>query len=194
MSVPPSNNPPPGGYPIPPQGGPPPGNYYYGQPPQRPVNNNAGCLKAFGITCGVLLLLGIIGVVLLVRTTGGMFGQFMGIGKDVGNGIRIQRAVVAYHAKNRKYPPNLMSLVADGEIADGKILHTSQDPNPSPGHISWRYTRPPEGAPGGTPILTLPYSITVGNQTQRTDITINLDGSTSSSHNMSSPPAGNSST
>ena len=69
MSIPPSSNPPPGGFPLPPQGGPPPGNYY-GQPPGRPVNNSGGCLKAFGITCGVLLLLGVIGGFLLFKGRG----------------------------------------------------------------------------------------------------------------------------
>ena len=185
MSVPPSNNPP-GGFPLPPQGGPPGG--YYAQPPQRPANSNSGCLKAFGITCGVLVLLAIVGGFLLFKAGAPLFQQAMGIGQDSVHGMQIQKAVVAYHQKNGKYPPNLTALVADGEITDGKILHSAQDPSTNPGHVSWRYTRPPEGAPGYTPILSLPYSITVANQTQRAELTINLDGSTSHTQNTGTFP------
>lgn len=196
MSVPPSNNPPPGGFPLPPQGGPPPGGYYYGQPPQRPVNNNAGCLKAFGITCGVLLLLGIIGMALLFKAGAPVFQQVMKLGQGVVQSQRdgrvIQQAVVAYHQKNGKYPASLMALVADGELTDAKVLHSSQDANPSPGHISWRYMRPDEGAPGDTPILDLPYQVTFAGQTQDSHVIVNLDGTTSSSHGTTAPPpAGN---
>ena len=74
MTVPPSSNPPPGGFPLPPQGKPPPGGPYYGQPPP-PANNNAGCLKAFGITCGVLLLLCIIGGFLLFKASARSFSR-----------------------------------------------------------------------------------------------------------------------
>ena len=175
MSVPPSNPLPPGGY--------------YVQPPPRPANSNSGCLKAFGITCGVLVLLAIIGGVLLYKAGAPLFQQAMGIGQDNLRGKQIQQAVVAYHQKNGKYPPNLTTLVGDGEITDGKILHSTQDPNPNPGHISWRYTPPPEGAPGDTPILSLPYSITVVNQTQRAELGINLDGSTSRTQNTAPVPS-----
>jgi len=191
MSTPPQGSPP-GGFPIPPQGGPGPGGYYYGPPPGRPANSNAGCLKAFGITCGVLLLLGVIGIALLIKTGGPLIQQAMKFGTSIAhaaqNGRTIQHAVVAYHAKNGKYPPNLIALVADGEITDAKILHSDQDANPNPGHISWRYMRPSEGAPGDTPILDLPYQITIGGQTQASHLIINLDGSTPNHHGPSTTP------
>ena len=194
MSVPPSSNPPPGGFPLPPQGGPPPGApVYYGQPP--PANNNGGCLKAFGITCGVLLLLGIIGGVALFKMGAPFAQQFMKMSQSIGqasiNGRTIQQAVVAYQAKNGKYPSNLTALVADGEISDAGILHSDQDPNPNPGHISWRYQKPVKGAPGNTPLLDLPYSITIANHTQPAHLIVNLDGSTPSQTTIApaSPPA-----
>ena len=192
MSVPPSNSPPPGGFSLPPQGGPPPGSPYYGPPPGRPANSNAGCFKAFGITCGVLLLLAIIGGVFLFKAGAPIFQQAMKFGQSLGqssvNGRKIQQAVVAYHAKNGSYPPNLTALVADGEITDAGILHSDQDTNPNPGHISWQYHQPAEGAPGSTPILDLPYKITIGGQTQGSDLIINLDGSTpNQTHAVSAP-------
>ena len=190
MSLPPPNNPPPGGFPLPPQGNA-PGGYYYGQPPP-PANNNAGCLKAFGITCGVLLLLGVLGGALLFKTLGPVFQQTVKQGRSIGqaslNGRTIQQAVVAYHTKNHTYPPNLTALVADGELADGKILHSDQDPNPSPGHISWRYLPPPDGAPGDTPILDLPYQITLGGHVQSGHVIVNLDGSTPGQTRPVAPP------
>lgn len=177
---------------IPPPNTPPPGGYYYNPNPGRPANNSSGCWKAFGITCGVLVLLGIIGIVVVVRTTGGLFRQAMGVGLASQSGRVIQQAVVAYHAKNGKYPPNLTALVSDGELTDAKVLHSDQDPNPSPGHISWRYHRPPEGAPGNTPLLDLPYQISFSGRTQAGDLIINLDGTTPGQvHPMGTPPAGN---
>ena len=156
MSVPPSNNPPPGG-PV-----------YYGQPPGRPAKNNAGCLKAFGITCGVLLLLLVLGGALLVRTWGPLYQQFLKMGqsmvKSQQDGRAIQQAVVAYHAKNGKYPANLTALVADGEISDAGILHSTRTPTPasaiSPGATSARRMVLPETRPFWTSPTTLPSPAT----------------------------------
>ena len=175
MSVPPSSNPP-GGFPIPPQGGPPPGcTAYYGQPPGRPANNNGGCFKAFGITCLTLLVLGIIGVVALFPIVRGAFQTGRQVVADGRNGQEIRRAIVAYHIRNNKYPSSLTALVSDGEVTDPAVFHNDPDP---PGRISWHYTVPPNGAPGNTPILDLPYNITIAGHTQPAHLVINLDGST----------------
>ncbi len=185
MSTPPPSNPPPGGFPLPPQGGPPPGvPYYGGPPPGRPANNNAGCLKAFGITCGVLLLLAVIGGVVGVisvrnamKNPHSLFGTAMSAGKAGMNGSLIRQAIVRYHEKNGKYPQQLMDLVTDGET-DGKIFHDDLDTNTDPAHVSWQYTPPNEGDPGSTPILTQDYTLSVGTTHQKQTIVINLDGTT----------------
>lgn len=170
-----------------PPGAPPPAPYY---PPPSPANSG-GCWKAAGITCAVLIVLGAIAVFFGVRAVKdamhhgtGIFGQAMSLGTTVGNGLKLQRAVVQYHKMNGKYPASLMALVSDGQI-DGKLLHSRLDPDPSPGHISWTYTKPSEGAPGDTPILKLHYHISIpgansARQSQDNDILINLDGTTSS--------------
>ena len=164
----------------------------YGQQSSPPANNSAGCLKAFGITCGVLLLLGVLGAAVLVKTWGPLYQQFLKMGqsmvKSQQEGRAIQQAVVAYHAKNGKYPANLTALVADGEISDAGILHSDQDADPDPGHISWRYQCPAKGAPGSTPILDLPYNITIAGHTQPAHVVITLDGSTPSQTGVTPPP------
>lgn len=161
-------------------------------PNQPPSNSNSGCLKAFGITCGVLLVLAIVGGIFAVRFVKnsmadkhGLFGQIAGIGMTSANGVQIQKAVVAYHDKHGHYPDTLMDLVSDGQI-DGKILHSDMDPNPNPGHVSWQYTKPAEGAPGNTPILKFHFRLNVptgkNQPPPESDVVINLDGSTPQSH------------
>ena len=54
-------------------------------------------------------------------------------------------------------------------------------PSADPGHISYKYTKPPEGAPGETPILDLHYRVAfqfgnVPRQSQDGHLVINLDG------------------
>lgn len=171
----------------PPSGFPMPGGYY--PPPQR-ANNNAGCFKAVGITCGVLFVIIAIGLVVMVRYVKGQMTNPgngpVGIGIRAGEasqgGLTLQRAIVAYQAKNGHYPKNLMQLVTDGEI-DGRVLHNRLDTNPSPAHISWQYTAPAEGAPGNTPILREPYTISFGNQFQQSQIVIDLNGSSGTASN-----------
>lgn len=168
----------------------PPDNYYSAPPPTR--SNSSGCWKAAGITCGVLIVLTAVVVFFAVRAAKeaihkgtGIFGKTFGAAFDIGittaNGLKIQQAVVKYHQQHGKYPDTLTDLVADG-LVDGKILHSALDTNPDPGHISWTYTKPAEGAPGSTPILKLHYHIVIpGSNTQQTqdnDMIINLDGTT----------------
>jgi len=168
----------------------PPGGYYVNPPPPA-KSNSGGCLKAAGLTCGVLFLLGLVGVFVLVRSVknavehpakGGLFATTMAIGKATADGVQIQHAVVEYHAQKHKYPQTLTALVSEGLI-DGKKLHNDLDENASPGHVTWQYTRPAEDAPGETPILTVPYKMTVfgGQPPQRGSVIINLDGTTASS-------------
>lgn len=174
---------------IPPSSAPPP-FAQYGTPPHSPPSSSGGCWKAAGITCGVLLLLGIVAVVIgglavrrAVHNHSGMFGTFMNIGTTIGNGVKIQRAIVQYHTTHGRYPDTLTDLVADGDI-DGKILHSPLDPNSDPGHISWTYHRPTATSAPNAPLLTMHYTLTIpGANTQQTtgsDIVINLDGTTSS--------------
>ena len=167
----------------------PSGNGYYATPPSSPpASSSGGCWKAAGITCGVLVSLGLIGGIaayISIKNAiqhpakNGIFSLGMNIGKATTDGLHLSRAVVQYHEKNNKYPKTLTDLVLDGET-DGKILHNALDTNPSPGHISWRYRKPAEGAPGKTPILEMPYTISfVPNQpSQKGKITITLDGKT----------------
>ena len=189
-----------------PPNAPPPGGYYYTTPPP-PANNNGGCLKAAGITCGVLLLLGVIvgvlGVVAIKKQLAhpdksSPFGVVVIVAKVSPEGVAIHRAIMNYHNKTGKYPPNLQALVPD-YLPDGKILHNELDTNPSPGHITWQYTRPEEGAGPKTPVLRLPYEINMssgnGRQTsQRADVVINLDGSTASNSSSYSSSGGGMST
>lgn len=178
---------------------PPSGAPYY-TPPPTPQSSSGGCWKAVGITCGVLFVLALIGVFFGVRAVKhamsdrhSVFGQAMSLGVTTGNGIKIQQAVVQYHQKHGHYPRALTDLVADG-LVDGKVLHSDLDPNPSPGHVSWRYTRPAEGAAGNTEILRLHFRLnmpTAANQPPpETDIIINLDGSTTQPARRRYAPSG----
>jgi len=186
---------------VPPYSPPPGGNYYNAPPP--PANNSNGCLKAAGITCGVLVLLGviigIIGVVAVKKQLAhpdksSPFGVVVIVAKATPDGVAIHQAIVSYHNKTGKYPNKLEDLVPD-YLPDGKKLHNDLDPNPSPGHVTWKYTKPQEGADGKTPLLSLPYEVTVANsggkQTQHAEVIINLDGSsgsnTSTTYDKASP-------
>ncbi len=68
-----------------------------------------------------------------------------------------------------------MQLVQESRI-DGKLLHNDLDDNPNPGHISWRYLKPAQGAPADTPLLKEPYQITMEGSTQSSQVVIALDG------------------
>ncbi len=169
--------------PLPPT--PPPGNPY--APPPPPKSGSAGCWKAAGLTCGVLFLLALIGGVFLVRTVkenmahprrGSIMGTVFLVGRTTQDGLKLQRAIVEYHRAHGHYPGSLLDLVREGRI-DGKILHNGLDPNPGPGSISWQYSKPVSGAPGGTPLLTEHYSLQIsGAQRGAGDgtITVSLDG------------------
>lgn len=157
-----------------------------------PSNSNGGCLKAFGITCGVLLVLGIIAVFFVGRFVKnsmadrhGIFGQIAGISMTAANGAAIRKAVVDYHAKHNRYPNALPDLVSDGLI-DAKILHSDMDTDARLNHVSWRYTKPAEGAPGKTPILRFHFRLNVptgrNQPTPESDVVFNLDGSSPQSH------------
>lgn len=168
----------------------PPGNYYGGGGPP-PRSNSGGCWKAVGITCGLLIILGIIGIFFAVRYTKealhsgtGIFGTIGKAVQSAKEGQTIQKAVVAYHTQHGKYPDDLMTLVSGG-LLDGKNLHSDLDTDPNPGHVSWKYIKPAEGAPGKTPILKLQYKITIPGantqQSQEGTMVINLDGTSGSS-------------
>lgn len=155
-------------------------------PPSRPASG--GGWKIFGIGCLVLFLGAAIGGIILVRnvkdamthpTKNSVFGVGVLAGQAGIQGGQLQQAIVAYHAAKGRYPRTLTDLVVDGTI-DGKLLHNELDDSPNPGHISWRYTPPAEGAPGTTPILMQPYQVTVGGKTAPGQIVITLDGKMSS--------------
>ena len=163
---------------IPP--GPPPGGYYNAPPQKTGVSG----WKIAGFGCLALFLLAAVGGVLLVRAAKDQWAHPskntpVGVGflaaKAGMDGALLRQAIVAYHQEKDRYPESLMQLVQEGRV-DGKRLHNDLDDNPNPGHVSWRYTRPAEGAPGGTPILEEPYQITMGGRTQSSQIVITLDG------------------
>ena len=187
MSIPP-NNPPPG---TPPYGTPPGG--YYPSPPAKP-SGSANGWKIAGFGCLGLFLLAAIGGVLLVRSVknsianpqkNSIVGMVVLAGQATGDGLHLQRAIVAYHSQHGAYPKSLLDLYTDGSI-DGKLLHNGLDDSADPAHISWRYTPPAEGAPGNTPILEEPYHITISNTTTPGKIIIDLDGKTEHNQTQSS--------
>ncbi len=152
--------------------------------PAPPRPNKGGGWKIFGIGCLVLFLAAAIGGIVLVRNikdavTHPNKGSLIGIGVLAGqagaDGARLQQAIVAYHAAKGHYPRTLTDLVMDGMV-DGKLLHNDLDDSPNPGHLSWRYLPPAEGAPGTTPILTETYPLTVAGRTAPQQIVITLDG------------------
>lgn len=180
MNIPPG--PPPGGYPL-----------HYGAVPPPKSGSNGWKIAGFG--CLALFLLAAIGGVLLVRSVKGrishpskndVVGVAILAGKAGMDGAELRQAIAAYHQEKGQYPKSLIQLVQDGHV-DGKLLHNDLDDNPNPGHISWRYVRPAEGAPGSTPILEEPYRITMGGSTQSSSIVITLDGRSQSGVSVSSP-------
>ena len=189
-NVPPGNVPPgnvpPGNVPpgnVPP-GNVPPGNVPPGNVPPAPPRSAGRGWKIFGIGCLVLFLAAAIGGVVLVRNVKDAIihpnkGSVIGVGVLAGqagaDGARLQQAIVAYRAAKGHYPRTLTDLVTDGTV-DGKLLHNDLDDSPNPGHISWRYTPPAEGAPGTTPILAQTYQLAVAGRTAPQQIVITLDG------------------
>ncbi len=164
---------------IPPGGFPP--NYGAVSPPRK---TGVSGWKIAGFGCLALFLLAALGVVLIGRAvkdqvTHPSRSNPIGIGIMAGkagmDGARLQQAIVAYHQEKGQYPKTLLDLVSANRI-DGKLLHNDLDDSPDPGHISWRYTKPAEGAPGETPILEEPYQITIGGGSQPGSIVIALDG------------------
>lgn len=163
----------------------PPSGYqpnYGATPPPRSSGVSGWKIAGFG--CLALFLLAALGVVLLGRAVKDQVSHPsrsspIGIGIMAGkagmDGVRLQQAIVAYHQEKGKYPKTLLDLVSDNRI-DGKMLHNDLDADPNPGHVSWRYTPPAEGAPGDTLILEEPYQVTFGGSTQPGNIAIRLDG------------------
>ena len=163
---------------IPP--GQPPGGYYSAPPRKSGVNG----WKIAGFGCLALFLLAAVGGILLVRTVKDRISHpskndVIGVGiiaTQAGiDGAHLRQAIVEYHQEKGQYPKTLMQLVQENRI-DGKLLHNDLDDNPSPGHVSWRYTKPAEGAPGSTPVLEEPYKITMAGSTQSSQIIITLNG------------------
>ncbi len=166
-------------------------------PPSRSAPG--GGWKIFGIGCLVLFLGAAIGGIVLVRnfkeamthpSKNSVFGVGVLAGQAGTEGAQLQQAIVAYHAARGRYPRTLTDLVVENAI-DGKLLHNDLDENPNPGHISWRYTPPAEGAPGTTPILTQPYQMTVGGRTVPQQLVITLDGNTASGSTPAESSQGN---
>jgi len=178
---------------VPPQG-PPPGGYYYSPPPPPNQGNSNGCLKAAGITCGVLLVLGILLAVVIGFTVKRQLdhpdrhspmGFITATTKTALNASVIHRAIVQYHTANGHYPNNLASLVPK-YLPDASTLHSPLDSIESPDHISWQYIKPKEGGNPHTPVLRLRYEIDINGSGQRNgpqtgEIVMNLAGTTNSS-------------
>lgn len=161
----------------------PPGGYNAAPPP--PSKSGSGRLLAgFGIGCGVIILLAVIGVFLVARkvqqqiahpSRNSFMGTAINAGKAGMDGAIIRQAIVRYHHQHGHYPATLTTLVQDGSLS-AKVLHNDLDDSPDPGHVSWRYVKPDENAPGETPILEEPYHVTLGGRTQPGRIIIALDG------------------
>ena len=163
-----------------------------------PAKSGVSGWKIAGFGCLGLFLLAGLGVALLVRATkdqlahpskNSVIGIGVMAGKAAADGKNLQQAIVAYHRDKGKYPQTLMQLVQEGTI-DGKRLHNDLDDDPNPGHISWHYTKPAEGAPGDTTILTEPYRITMGGSTQSSTIGFTLDGRSLSGTASAQPAPG----
>jgi len=167
----------------------PPGNYY--TPPLPPKAGSGGCWKAAGLTCGVLFLLVLIGGVFLVRTVkenmahpkrGSIIGTTVLVTRSLQDGQVLQQAIVEYQRAHGHYPNSLLDLVREGRV-DGKLLHNDLDSNPSPGSVSWQYSKPAPGAPGSTILLSENYFLNVlgvKGAAGASAITITLDGRGSS--------------
>lgn len=162
----------------------PSGGYHpnYGSAPP-PRSSGVSGWKIAGFGCLALFVLAALGVVWLGRVVkdqvshpskSNALGISIMAGKAGWDGARLQQAIVAYHQEKGQYPRTLLDLVNDNRI-DGKMLHNDLDENPDPGHISWRYTKPAEGAPGDTPILEEHYQVTFGGASQAS-IVITLNG------------------
>jgi len=178
---------------VPPQG-PPPGGYYYTPPPPPNQGNSNGCLKAAGITCGVLLLLGILGTAALFFVGKRAYdhpdrhspmGFVAATTKTALNAAVIREAVVKYHTKTGHYPANLASLVPE-YLPNASTLHSPLDSIESEDHVSWQYIKPKEGGNPHTPLLRMRYDIDINGSTQRNgpqkgEIVMNLDGTTETS-------------
>jgi len=165
----------PGGYP------PSPGSNYGNVPPRK---SGVSGWKIAGFGCLALFLLAAVGAVMLGLAARNQYqhpskNSPLGIGIMAGkagmDGARLRLAILAYHQEKGQYPQTLEQLVSESRI-DGKMLHNDLDDYSSPGHVSWRYTKPAEGAPGNTPLLEEPYKITMGGSTQSSRIVITLDG------------------
>lgn len=157
------------------------------QPPQQ--SSGSGCFKAAGITCGVLLILVIIGGFMVynavkktISNPNSILGQSFKIGIDASNGVVIQQAIVKYKNDNGKYPPNLTALTP--KYLDPSKLHAGNDPNPDPSHVSWTYTRPDASATAETPLLSLPITM----EGKPLKFVIKLDGSSTTT--VAPPPSG----
>ncbi len=174
---------------------PPPGGYYSAPPRKSGVNG----WKIAGFGCLGLFLLAAVGGVLLVRKVKDQIdhpskNSPLGVGIIAGKagmqGALLRQAVVAYHQEKGQYPKTLMQLVQEGRV-DGKMLHNDLDDDPNPGHVSWRYTKPAEGAPGNTPVLEEPYKITMGGSAQSSQIIITLNGQSQAGTPSQGVPPGN---
>ena len=162
---------PPGGYPT-----------NYGVPPPKATVGNGWNIAGLG--CLALFLLAAVGGVLLVRafktershpSKGTALGVVILAGKAAVDGAQLRQAIVAAHQSQGQYPASLIDLVVQNRI-DGKLLHNDLDDSPSPAHLSWRYFKPAENAPGNTPLLEEPFQMTTGGKPQFGHIVITLDG------------------
>jgi len=136
-------------------------------------------LKAFGITCGILVLLTIIGGFLIynvVKTQLKNPNSPVSIGIKAGltvtQGVAIQQGIVKYKTENGNYPANLAALTP--KYVPMSMMHSSFDKSTDPNHISWQYIRPTASSDPKSPMLKLP--VTIDGETRT--ITINIDGST----------------
>ena len=174
----------PGGYP-PPAG--------YVPPPLR--RSGPGCLVYGLVTCFVVFVFFAVliatGVYQLAKSPSGKklftnVKQAMNGAAQFGECAKkmqlVQAAVVRYHDHTGSYPSSLLALQPD-YLTDPAALHCDMDANPDPKHVSFKYTRPAEGAPDTTPLLSVHwiYTLNTGEQSATTtdiDLVMLLNGHT----------------
>ncbi len=182
----------------------PPGGYV--TPNSTPPKRGPGCWAWGLMTCLVVVIIFAVlfaaGLYKMSKTAQGrkLMGTFSSAvhsGQNMGACMQkmkaVRDAVVRYHDHTGKYPANLNALLPD-YLASPATLHCDLDSVTDPKHVTFVYTKPKEGAPGSTPLLSFhwKYEIAVGDQSELSEMNVGmtLDGTTNTSQSQSSTHSG----
>jgi len=172
----------------------------YQAPP--PKKSGPGCWLWVPVGCLAIVIISAIVIGVGVKTAlqgpGGKgfsssFGGIMQNAAKMADGMAklqaINTATKQYYQDNQTYPASLPQLVPK-YLPSVTSLHSTVDPNQSPTHVSFKYTRPANNAPPSTIYLSFTdsYTMTMGPSTQHISQTIqmSLDGKTNTSQTQSS--------